>query len=83
MGQELDFDLVQAPALVASFDVNDAEFVVEKFFVVVGIEDLDVGDGVGSAGPRLALRKWINRARLDSEPSLRSWGRWDGSWLRV
>jgi hypothetical protein len=47
VGEELDFDLVQAAELVARLDVDDAEFVVEEFLVVVGVEDFDFGDGGG------------------------------------
>jgi hypothetical protein len=54
VGEQLDFDLVQASALVAGFDVDDAEFVVEEFFVVVGVEDFDLGDG----GRKERCRGW-------------------------
>jgi hypothetical protein len=35
------------PFVVAGFDIDNAEFVVEKFFVVVGVENLNLGDGRG------------------------------------
>ena len=64
VGEELDFDLVQASALVARFDVDDTAFFVEEFFVVVGIEDLDLGDG----------RRAFSSARLRSRSlTMGSW----------
>ena len=45
--EQLDFDLVQPSGLVAGLDVDDAEFVVEKFTLVVGVENLDGGDRGG------------------------------------
>ncbi len=57
MAEELDFDLVEIAVLVTRFDIDDAEFVVKEFFVVVGVEDLDFGDGGRQGAVEVGVEK--------------------------
>jgi len=43
IGQQLDFDLVKPSFAVLGFDIHHAQFIVQKFLVVVGIEDFRFG----------------------------------------
>ncbi len=43
--QELDLHLKHPAGRVAGFDVDDGELVVEGLALVVGVEDIDLGDG--------------------------------------
>ncbi len=45
--EQLDFDLVEPSGSIACLDINNAEFVVEKFALVVRIENLDLDNWGG------------------------------------
>ena len=45
--EKLDLDLIQAALAIAGLDIDDAELVVEKFALVVGVEDVDLADRRG------------------------------------
>jgi len=43
ISQQLDFNLVKPSFAVFGFDIHHAQFIVQKFLVVVGIENLRFG----------------------------------------
>ncbi len=38
---QLDFDLIEPVMTVPGFDINNAELVTEKFFIIVRIQDFN------------------------------------------
>ncbi len=47
IAQQLDLDLVQAALAITGLHIDDAQLVVEKFALVIGVEDLDAADRRG------------------------------------
>jgi hypothetical protein len=47
MVHQLDFGLIEAGVIITGFDIDDAEFIGDKFTFVVRIEDVDLGDRAG------------------------------------
>ena len=62
--EQLDFNLVDPPGLIPRLDVNNAELVVEKFALVIGIENLDFDNRGGEFTGQHGVKE------MDQQPAI-------------
>ena len=54
---ELDFGLIETGVIITGFDIDDAEFIGDKFAFVARVEDVDLGDRAGQVAAEGGVEK--------------------------
>jgi len=57
MVYQLDFGLIETGVIITGFDIDDAEFIGDKFAFVARVEDVDLGDRAGQVAAEGGVEK--------------------------